>query len=897
MNPIMRTTRSSIWLGIAVLLLVSALISTTVEAKSPIRSDFFSFYTSAVGSRLDNLPSHTKHCGVCHYDFNGGGPRNLYGQAVEAAEPGAGSWAAAIAAIDGADSDGDMFTNNQEITDLVTYGNTPTFPGLTPGNVGSTSNVPNVNEILPFLVPSMGGDTEDPVVTLLTPNGGEFLPGGSPYNITWMASDNVGVTRIEIYFWDSVRAEWHHITDGTGNTGSFQWFVHNMPSTQVKVRVEAYDAAGNEGEDISDANFTIQAQTGTTASTTLRDFEQPGTQPFEGGTNEDHTFCSDCHAGYDPSVEPGHSWSGSLMAQASRDPLFLACVAIAEQDAASSGEICLRCHMPFGWLQGRSQPTSGDQLTGSDNDGVSCDLCHRMVDPDYQDGVSPAEDEDILNLLSAHVPTSYGNGQFVQDPAPNRRGPFADVVAPHAFLESPFHQSGDFCGTCHDVSNPVFHRPGATGAQYDVQALDTPADSISSLTLMPLERTYSEWKNSAFPAGVYEPGFAGNKADGIVSTCQDCHMSDVFGKGCNDPLALEREDLPFHDMTGGSVWMPPLIYLLFPGETNSSALNDAAARADTMLKRSALIDLVVESEGDSFRVDVTVTNRTGHKLPTGYPEGRRMFLNITAQDEHGAVVYESGVYDASTGVLTYDEDITVYETKLGISTRLGPALGLVPGESFHFALNDTVIKDNRIPPAGFTNAAFETFGGVPIDPHGPVPRYPDGQNWDVASYSLPPEARHVTARLFYQSTSKEYVTFLRDENTTTTDGDDMYNLWNNNGKCPPVPMIMATLQIVPIGVPDGTQITQLSLRAMTNPFQGQLGLHLELPRPANVTMEVFNVRGRHLVSQEYGILGAGPNRLTWDGRDQAGSDVSSGVYLVRVHVNDEVLNEKVVRWR
>jgi hypothetical protein len=520
-----------------------------------------------------------------------------------------------------------------------------------------------------------------------------------------------------------------------------------------------------------------------------------------------------------------------------------------------------------------------------------------MVDPDYKEGVSPPEDQAVLDLISAHLPTSYANGQMVVDPAPNRRGPFADAVAPHAFLASPFHQSGDFCGTCHDVSNPVFHRLGGTGAEYLLGPLDTPADSIDSGLNMPLERTYSEWKNSDYPTGVYAPGFAGNKADGIVSTCQDCHMSDVSGKGCDDENAPIREDLPFHDFTGGSVWMPPLIFQLFPTETNSSALNDASARADTMLKRAALLDLVVDAEGDSFRADVTVTNQCGHKLPTGYPEGRRMWLHVVARNMGGTVVYESGAYNPSTGVLAKETDAVIYETKLGISTRLGPAIGLPSGESFHFALNDTIIKDNRIPPVGFTNAAFETFGGVPVDPSRPSPRYPDDQNWDVSSFALPPDAHFVSAELYYQSTSLEYVTFLRDENHSNTAGDDMYNLWNNNDKCPPVLMIADSLEIQVIDVPTGPLAKTLSLRTLTNPFRDELGLHLELPRPANVRMEVFNVQGRHLVRHDLGMLGAGPNRLTWDGRDQSGSDVGSGVYLVRVHVDNQALIRKVVRWR
>ena len=44
-----------------------------------------------------------------------------------------------------------------------------------------------------------------------------------------------------------------------------------------------------------------------------------------------------------------------------------------------------------------------------------------------------------------------------------------------------------------------------------------------------------------------------------------------------------------------------------------------------------------------------MTNNTGHKLPTGYPEGRRMWLNLRAYDDDGELIYESGAYDPATG--------------------------------------------------------------------------------------------------------------------------------------------------------------------------------------------------------------------------------------------------------
>ena len=43
-----------------------------------------------------------------------------------------------------------------------------------------------------------------------------------------------------------------------------------------------------------------------------------------------------------------------MMAQSGRDPLMWAALAVANQDAPNSGETCLRCHLPKGWLEGRS---------------------------------------------------------------------------------------------------------------------------------------------------------------------------------------------------------------------------------------------------------------------------------------------------------------------------------------------------------------------------------------------------------------------------------------------------------------------------------------------------------------------------------------------------------------
>jgi len=148
---------------------------------------------------------------------------------------------------------------------------------------------------------------------------------------------------------------------------------------------------------------------------------------------------------------------------------------------------------------------------------------------------------------------------------------------------------------------------------------------------------------------------------------------------------------------------------------------------------------------------------------------------------------ESGDYNPTNSVLTSDVEAKIYAGHPGIETILASALGLLPGPSLHFVLNNQTYEDNRIPPRGFTNPNYAAFGGAPVGHH-----YYDGQYWDDTLYPLPAGATRAEVRLYYQSTSKAVVEFLRDENRTNTKGQEMYDLWNNNGKCPPTLISEAT---------------------------------------------------------------------------------------------------------
>lgn len=521
---------------------------------------------------------------------------------------------------------------------------------------------------------------------------------------------------------------------------------------------------------------------------TMNDLFLPGTQmgQLPESTVMTSNNCQACHGGFDPANEHMTLWKGSLMGQAGRDPLFFAQMTTANQDAANAGYFCMRCHVPLSFISGHAMPADGSLLSIKDRDGVTCHFCHTMVDPVYRPGISPPEDMAILDGLTPRHPGFYGNAMFVTDPNGVRRGPRADHEALHDVIVSPFHARGDFCGTCHDVGNvAVSRRPDGT---YRYNSLDTPAPSLDLATQFPLERTYTEWRLSQFAAtGVDMGGRFGGTRGPVVSTCQDCHMPRVEAQ--NTPFSPVRPDMARHEFAGASAQVLDLIALqgLNDPDVDQDALATGRAAAVSMLRRAASLDAA--QDGPTLRV--RVTNETGHKIPTGHIEGRRIWVHARFLSADGALLSEHGAYDNATAELD-ESTTTVYEMKVGLSADAAATTGLPAGPTGHMALADTIELDNRIPPRGFSNAAY-TDAGAPVVGW----EYADGQYWDDLAFPVPPGAASAEVELLYQSTPKHYIDMLRDNNHTDSRGEALHSLWEQTGRGAPVQMATRTIPIGP----------------------------------------------------------------------------------------------------
>jgi hypothetical protein len=342
---------------------------------------------------------------------------------------------------------------------------------------------------------------------------------------------------------------------------------------------------------------------------------------------------------------------------------------------------------------------------------------------------------------------------------------------------------------------------------------------------------------------------------------------------------------------GGNTFVTDIVDDFFPDEVDVGQLQAAKQRAVEMLQKAAAMELTATE----FGVVVRVTNETGHKLPSGYPEGRRIWLNVKAYDTGGLLVFESGAYDFSTADLHEDSQIKVYEIHPGFSPGLAAALGTIPGKSFHFVLNDTVYSDNRIPPRGFTNSGFESVQSEPV-----AYTYEDGQYWDDTSYRLPQESDSVVVTLYYQTTSKEYVEFLRDENRTNSAGQDLYDAWVAQGKGPPAVMATAraavNVTVTDSGDPHARYAYALE-QNYPNPFNPVTNIKYSIAKKGRVSIAVYSVNGRKMRTLVDKVQERGSYEVPWHGNDDRGNALSSGLYFIRFDADGYRFTRKAVLLR
>ena len=474
------------------------------------------------------------------------------------------------------------------------------------------------------------------------------------------------------------------------------------------------------------------------------------TSHFEGSGN-----CAVCHSnlkdasGNDVSIDT--QWRSTIMANAAKDPYFLAKTASEAANLPSlKGAIedaCATCHMPMAQTQAAADETAtgmlGSGFLNTSNplnktamDGNSCTLCHQIK----ADGLGTA-----ATLGGAYkIDTSTASPNRIEyGPYPSPlTGPMQSLVG-FTPAQGAQQNSAGLCATCHTVYTPI---------------VDAKNNVVGTF---PEQTAYLEWSASSYGS---------NPAAQLA--CQSCHMAPASGAVAvsNNPTTLApRSPYYQHAFIGGSSLILKMMGSQVPqlGITASSEqmLATSALTATQLGSKAAQITVTSSSIADGkLNVTLSVSDQTGHKFPTGFPS-RRAWIEFTVADSSGKVVFESGKVkadgsitgndaDAKNGafephydVITKSDQVQIYESIMA-NTDGKVTYNIIKGASY--------LKDNRILPAGFDKAKAPQDAGVYGDAFSDA-NFKGGSDQVTYQVSVGGTGPYtVTARLLYQTVSYQF---------------------------------------------------------------------------------------------------------------------------------------------
>ncbi len=480
----------------------------------------------------------------------------------------------------------------------------------------------------------------------------------------------------------------------------------------------------------------------------------------------DSTYYANVNANGE-SVNVFDDWESSMMANSAKDPLWRAKVSheilVNPSHSLALQNKCTSCHAPMGHYTAKYHGAANYTIADLDNDslglnGISCLACH-MIGPNG-----------LGQTFSGEIP--YDTNKVIYGPYQNpNMGPMQLYIGMDPTY-SPHMSEGRVCSSCHTLlTNSVDLGGVPTGRTFIEQA------------------TFHEWLNSSAAA------------DNV--TCQNCHMPKV-----EDSVIIANQYLnlpprsPFnrHKFMGGNEFMVKLI------KNNKTALgitvsdknfDSTIAVTNRVLKEQTLsIDLLLDSiTPDSAFVKLRLTNKVGHKFPSGYPS-RRTVVQLIAIDQNNDTLFKSGLFAPNYALLNTPVshqphyDVINDDTKTQVYEMV---MGDVNGnKTTVLERADSILKDNRIPPEGFISGiplydTVKIVGDAESDPD--FNKYSggvEGSGRDFVHYHINisglPTYFKIIAKVYYQSVPPEW---LQEMFTLSSQPiDDFKTMFDNADKTP-----------------------------------------------------------------------------------------------------------------
>ncbi len=342
-------------------------------------------------------------------------------------------------------------------------------------------------------------------------------------------------------------------------------------------------------------------------------------------------------------------------------------------------------------------------------EGISCMICHHIDNPDPKKVAS--WDPDNPDWLGKNISDTdrelaynlfhHSSGEYRYGPSDQVFGPIDEVKTKpmqHSLNLTPMHnsyiQDSQMCGNCHTINLPNI---GSTVDEFPVltAAADPNFPAFKDYNHTIEQATFVEWQNSIFSVKGQNDV---DKNPTAFASCQDCHMPNGFknndGSIDIDPLITQvasiqdssypsvesslpnddinvpvRDDYSRHTHVGLNVFLLSMMdqfndilglsksdYMTGVSTGPQLAIDNMIQQAQHQTAELEIGTLAINSNNDGsiqLKAPVTVTNKTGHRYPSGVAF-RRAFLEFTVTDSSGKVVWQSGGTNNVGVIMNFD---------------------------------------------------------------------------------------------------------------------------------------------------------------------------------------------------------------------------------------------------
>lgn len=598
--------------------------------------------------------------------------------------------------------------------------------------------------------------------------------------------------------------------------------------------------------------------------------------------------CAMCHTGDGTilsqngvDISPPTYWRSTMMANSSKDPFWRAMVAEEVHNYPQLQQTiettCTRCHAPMGYteaLYNGQNNYSISQLKQDPiaNDGVSCTACHQIKPDNFGS----------QNSYSGHYVIQ--NDSIIYGPYENPELTYMQMIVNYTPQYTTHMNKSELCATCHTLFTPYLDNQGQIAGQF------------------PEQTPYLEWKNSIYSAQDIQ--------------CQDCHMPVTYEPIDIATIPPSHQVLrtPYwkHEFVGGNVYMLKMLKNNIDSlgiSASAENFDSTIARAEFNLTQKALeLEVTDLVENDSLNIFVKLTNKAGHKLPAGIPF-RRMWIHLKVLDANSNIIFESGNWNSNGEIVGLNSDYELHYDIIRNANDVQIYEGVmidVDGNVTNRLLRASqYIKDNRIPPAGFTSThpSYDTtaiFGNALNDPNFNRENGNEGSGRDVVTYRIPIAGNStytVTAEVCFQSIKPKVVDYL--SSISEPDINKFVTMYN---QLPNLPFIMKSItRTIVTSVEDDFNLADNFILEQNypNPFNPVTKIRYSIPfvilssskddnvgvtlRKAQsdtyVTLKVFDVLGNEVATLVDEYKSAGNYEVNFDASKY---NLPSGIYFYQL---------------